>query len=429
MSRSASQIIGAGLTGALIGAAGGAALSSSLPGGGWPLGAAIGAVVLGLLSAWADATRTAGRPQPLAMRIASAAFLMAILGWLLELMLPDWSLWVPGVIIGTIVGVAGLRPRKVLLGIGVGALVGIGFQAWAPAVGWAWVAAATVVVYRLSAAFLWRGRDQIKVMGEQVAPDQLPFVVPFAEAGKHVGVDYLERYAITVGARFRHQPQDIGILASLDHLTGRGFEAAAVDPLIREFYEHTSRFTLSIVPEWKWWMRLPYRLYRETVARPLGQANAPFEIEEVQRGVISWIDTLDVDDDGVADVRAWVRAYQDGQPIYVGIYTVVGIDGANFVAVGFPLPSGSFTATLRPQNDEAGGLSLLSQTVSGPAGHYLSYVDPGGDLTTLRLSSFGEEIRVFLVDGDLKTEQRFSLGGVTFLILHYDIARSSGRAG
>jgi len=96
-------------------------------------------------------------------------------------------------------------------------------------------------------------------------------------------------------------------------------------------------------------MRLPYRLYRETVAKPLGQANAPFEIDEVQRGVISWIDTIDVDGDGRADFRAWVRAYENGEPLYVGIYTVVRIDDVAYVAVGFPLPAGNFTATLQPR--------------------------------------------------------------------------------
>ncbi|MEX1126131.1 MAG: hypothetical protein WD895_02055 [Acidimicrobiia bacterium] len=56
-------------------------------------------------------------------------------------------------------------------------------------------------------------------------------------------------------------------------------------------------------------------------------------------------------------------------------------------------------------------------------GHYLSFVEEGGLLTTVQLTAFGEEIDVF-VDGEMfKTEHRFSLGNVTFMTLYYDVAR------
>ncbi|MEX2651616.1 MAG: hypothetical protein WD473_04095 [Acidimicrobiia bacterium] len=422
MNRSAGQIVGAAVTGGLIGGLGGAALGSSHEQG-RVAGAVIGAVVLGLVSAWADATRRPGKPQPLLARIAAAAFIAAGVGWLLEWSLPAWPAWVPGSLIGAVTGLAGLRPIKVLLGAGVGALIGAVLALIDPEVGWPEVGALTVIVYRSLSAYLWRGHEQLRVIGERVAGADLPFVVPFSEATRHVGVDYLERYARSVGARYIHSPLDVGIVANFDELKGPSFDPSLVNPLVREFYEHTSRFTLSIVPEWKPWMRLPYRIYRETVAKPLGQANAPFEIEEVQRGVISWIDTIDVDHDGRADFRAWVRAYQDGEPLYVGIYTVVRVDDVAYVAVGFPLPAGNFTATLQPFNNRGNGLLLRSHTDLALPGHYLSFVEEGGLLTTLQLTAFGEEIDVF-VDGDaFKTEHRFSLGNVTFLTLHYDITR------
>lgn len=421
MKRSAGQVIAAAVTGGLIGAVGGAALGVS--GGKVLPGAVIGAAVLGLLSGWADATRRPGKPQPLVVRIASAALIGAGVGWLIDGALPSWPAWVPGVLIGAVTGLAGLRPSKVLLGAGVGVLTGVALALIVPDIGWPEVCAVTVVLYRSLSAYLWRGREQLKIMGERVTGADLPFVVPFSEATKHVGVDYLERYARAVGARYTHSPLDVGIVADFAELAGPSFDPSVVNPLIREFYEHTSRFTLSIVPEWRPWMRLPYRLYRETVAKPLGQANAPFEIDEVQRGVISWIDTIDVDGDGRADFRAWVRAYENGEPLYVGIYTVVRIDDVAYVAVGFPLPAGNFTATLQPFNNRADGLLLRSQTDLALPGHYLSFVEEGGVLTTLQLRAFGEEIDVFLEGDRFRTEHRFSLGNVTFMTLHYEITR------
>jgi hypothetical protein len=420
--RSATQIVAAGLTGGIIGAAGGAAVASAV-GADTSAGLALGAVTLGVVSAWADARRIPGHPQPAWVRILAAAFVAAVAGWLLDVVLPAWPAWIPYAIIGAGTGAAGFRPDKVLLGAIVGAGVGLVFDLTSPETGWAVPVAATVVVYRSVAVWWWRGRDQVRIMGEGMAVDQARYVVPFVEASAHVGVDYLERYARSVGARFIRDPPDIGIVESLDLLRGPGFDPDRAHPLIREFYEHTSRFTLSIVPEWKPWMRWPYRIYRATVARPLGQANAPFEIEEVQRGVVSWIDTIDVDHDGVTDLRAWIRAYQDGEPLYVGIYTVQEIDDVAYVAVGFPVPAGNFTATLAPANNRGDGLLLRSQADAPYAGHYLSFMDDAGLLTTLQLSAFGEEIDVFVSDGRLKTEHRFFLGGIPFLTLHYDMAR------
>ena len=90
---------------------------------------------------------------------------------------------------------------------------------------------------------------------------------------------------------------------------------------MREFYEHTTRFTLDIVPEWRPWVRPGYLLYRTLVARPLGQANVPMNQREALRGVRSRIDTIDCDGDGSGRARLDPLLRRHGAPIYVGIYT------------------------------------------------------------------------------------------------------------
>jgi hypothetical protein len=109
--------------------------------------------------------------------------------------------------------------------------------------------------------------------------------------------------------------------------------------------------------------------------------------------------------------------------LYVGIYTVVPIDGVAYVAVGFPLPSGNFTATLQPFNNRGDGFLLRSETDLPLPGHYLSFIEEGGLLTTLQFKAFGEEIDVFVEGGAFLTEHRFSLAGLTFMTLHYTITR------
>jgi hypothetical protein len=112
------------------------------------------------------------------------------------------------------------------------------------------------------------------------------------------------------------------------------------------------------------------------------------------------------------------------EPIYVGIYTTYRHDDRGYVSVGFPVPQGSFTATLAPRLRPDGGLVLTSLDHGGHPGHYLSYVDPSSrDLTTLSVPGFAEELNVY-VDGDeVRAEHAFRLFGLPFLILHYRIHR------
>ena len=196
-------------------------------------------------------------------------------------------------------------------------------------------------------------------------------------------------------------------------------------PLIREFYEHTSRFGLSIVPEWRNWMRPPYELFKLVVAQPLGQAAIPSNIREAQRGMVSTIDTISVDGGEEIDVRGWIRTFADsGKPIYVGIYTTFRHDDRGYVSVGFPIPGANFTATLLPRNSGDHDFLLTSKTDLEYPGHYLSSVDSERDaLTVLKLLSFEEQIHVYVTGGELRTDHTFSLAGQRFLNLRYEIAR------
>ena len=194
---------------------------------------------------------------------------------------------------------------------------------------------------------------------------------------------------------------------------------------MRQFYEHTTRFTLDIVPQWRAWVRPGYLLYRTLVARRLGQANVPMNQREALRGVRSRIDTITGIDEGSGDqvvVRGWIRSFADtDEPIYVGIYTTYRHDERGYVSVGFPIPYGSFTATLVPRRRNGGGLTLSSHG-NGHAGHYLTYVDPdSGALTTLAVHGFGEQLDVYVDEGELRAEHSFTIFGLPFLVLHYRI--------
>jgi hypothetical protein len=333
---------------------------------------------------------------------------------------------VAATVAGAVAGLLGLRPQKVLLGPAVGVATGLGLWALDPDTSAAVGATAAVVIFRIVSAAIFRD-PQVSLLAEQVTPAELPFVVPHVSTGRRVGTGYVRELAARYGGVYEPDASDVGIVASLDDLAGPEFDPAAVDPRVREFYEHTTRFSLDIVPRWRLWVRPGYLLYRNLVARPLGQANVPMNQRETQRGVRSRIDTISDPDEAVIDIRGWIRSFADtDEPIYVGIYTTYRREGRGYVSVGFPLPHASFTATLQPMLRPDGGLILTSQSDSGQTGHYLTYVDPdSGELTTAAVHGFAERLEVYIGEGELRAEHAFAIFGLDFLMLHYRMHRKS----
>jgi hypothetical protein len=419
------RLFDAGVWGAVLGAASGAVIGDAIDGVGAGLGAAIGAVVLAPLEAFASTRRAPGKPNPLWNRIISSALLMAIFGWVLGLIYGSGEPLLTAIISGAFIGVLGLRPAKLALGVLVGVALGLVFAAPASPPEPALVAAAVALAYRVLSAIAYRNRPLVRIMAEEVPAAELRYIVPFEARSRYVGADYVEQLAKVRGGTFRRNPPDVGILASLDNLDGPTFDADRVHPLIREFYEHTSRFKLSIVPEWRQWMKPGYELFKRVVAEPLGQAAIPSNIEEAQRGMVSTIDTISLGGDERIDIRGWIRTFADsGKAIYVGIYTSFRHEDRGYVSVGFPIPSANFTATLLPRNEGEHDFVLTSRTDLPFPGHYLSSIDRERDaLTVIKLLYFNERIHVYVSDGELKTDHSFSLAGQRFLTLRYEIER------
>jgi len=384
-------------------------------------GAALaGAVALGTSEAVARARQKEGEIPALWQRIAVSTALAAPLGWVAGRLTTAGPRTV-GTATGVVVGALGIRPQKVAMGPVVGAVIGQALSRRpAPA---AVVASSTVLAYRSLSALLFRDQ-QISLLADRVSAADLPFVVPRPARSRYVGTGYVRELAEELGARYTADAPDTGIVASLDALAGPLFDPGQVDPLVREFYERTTRFALDIVPTWQLWVRPGYLLYRTAVARPLGQASIPMNQREAQRGIRSRIDTVS-GVDGTVSVRGWIRSFaDDDEPIMVGIYTTYTHGDSGYVSVGFPVPEGSFTATLLPRSRPDRGLTLTSRANDGQAGHYLTYVDTTADeLTALAVHGFEEQLDVFVEDGALRAEHAFRIFRFPFLTLHYRITR------
>ena len=420
-----SRTASVGFAGAIGGLAG-AALTGHRGARTATVGAAAGAVGLGASEAVARARQRPGEIPALWHRIATSAALAAPLGWAAGHLTGAGPVGV-GTAAGAVAGALGLRPQKVALGPLVGAAVGRASAASPRVVPASVVASTTVLAYRVLSALLFRDA-QMSLLAERVREEDLPFVVPLEARSRYVGTGYVRALAEVIGGTYVADASDVGIIASLEELAGPELDPEAVDSRVREFYEHTTRFTLDIVPEWRVWVRPGYLLYRTLVARPLGQASVPMNQREALRGIRSRIDTIGMDRDDVMAVRGWIRSFADtDEPIYVGIYTTYRHDGRGYVSVGFPLPQASFTATLLPRARRGGGLVLTSRSDLDQPGHYLTYIDPATrELTVMEVHGFAEQLDVYVEDDELRAEHSFWIFGLPFLVLHYLIHPKSG---
>ncbi|HEY9378746.1 MAG TPA: hypothetical protein VIQ02_16840 [Jiangellaceae bacterium] len=411
---------------AAIGGLAGAALTGHRGPKAASLGVVAGAVGLGVSEAVARARQRPNEIPALWQRIATSTALAAPLGWAVGRLTNAGPVAV-GTATGALAGVLGVRPEKVVLGPLVGAATGRALAARVQPTPASVVASTTMLGFRVLSAAVFRN-PQVSLLAEQVPADQLPFVVPRESRTRYVGTGYVQGLAEVLGGTYVADAPDAGIVASLGELAGPDFDPAEVDPLVREFYEHTTRFTLDIVPKWRLWVRPGYLLYRTVVARPLGQANVPMNQREALRGVRGRIDTITPTQSNVVAVRGWIRSFaDDDEPIYVGIYTTYRHDDRGYVSVGFPLPHGSFTATLLPRARPGGGLVLTSHSALDHPGHYLTYIDPTtAELTALEVHGFAEQLDVYALDGDLRAEHAFSVFGLPFLVLHYRMHRKAG---
>jgi hypothetical protein len=407
---------------AVIGGGAGAALTAHRGARTAGAGVIAGAAGLAVSETVARARQRPGEIPPLWQRITMSAALTAPLGWAAGRLTPAESVSV-GTATATIAGLLGIRPQKVLLAPVFGAAVGRAFALRRPPVAAAIVATSTMIAYRLASALVFRDA-QLSLLAERVRAEELPFVVPREARSSYVGTGYVRDLAVTLGGSYVPDAADVGIVASLDELAGPDFDPTAVDPRVREFYEHTTRFQLDIVPQWRLWVRPGYLLYRTLIAQPLGQANVPMNQRATQRGIRSRIDTISLPDKEIA-VRGWIRSFADtDEAIYVGIYTTYRHGDRGYVSVGFPIPHGSFTATLQPRARTGGGLVLTSRSELPHPGHYLAYVDPDTrDLTALVVRGFAEQLDVYVDDEQLRAEHAFSVFGLPFLVLHYRMHR------
>ena len=214
-----------------------------------------------------------------------------------------------------------------------------------------------------------------------------------------------------------------GLLGSVGDLAGEGFDPYALAVPIVDFYEHTDHWRLEV---WSQWCPVAWPfgwLLSVLFSKRLQQLSMPLRPLDVAHGMDSRVTTVH-DEQGGQLGAAWLRTLRAaGQTVYSGFCGTPQLPrtARPSIRVAFPLPNGSITVFLRPDNGQNGRLLLTSPSARfGDNGAYLVVAEPDGLVGWARRIPLAERFEVWVdSDGVARTDHALDLWQVPIIRLHY----------
>ena len=225
------------------------------------------------------------------------------------------------------------------------------------------------------------------------------------------------------------EARDGGLVPSFTQLDGGGFDSAQLHPLVREFYEHTTAFTMDVWSKTYFPASIGLWLLVTTISRQVRQLNFPLSPLDSARGLSSEIISMRRRD-GSVKYTGWFRTLGAEQHVlYTGFYMTERAPEARgpCVKVVFPMPNGSATVILRPEHGPDGSLILDSSGKRfGDAGFYRLQARSESRLRVWYIKTLKEHFSVYVdPNGVLRCDHRVRFLGMPVLSLHYKMSRAT----
>jgi hypothetical protein len=220
-----------------------------------------------------------------------------------------------------------------------------------------------------------------------------------------------------------------GLIPDFEALRSESFDPSACHPLVRDFYEHTSDWTMDIWSRTRFPMNIGLWLMVTTISREVDQLNFPLTSIESALGVTSELISMRRPD-GQVRYTGWFRTLEStSRVLYTGFYMTESppLEAGPCVKVVFPMPDGNATVILSPELAEGGALVLRSagERMGGTGFYRLTRLD-AERLRVWQVTSLKETFRVY-VDGKgvPRCDHHVRFWGLPVLELHYKLSRSA----
>ncbi|TMQ05453.1 MAG: hypothetical protein E6J90_12575 [Deltaproteobacteria bacterium] len=228
------------------------------------------------------------------------------------------------------------------------------------------------------------------------------------------------------GLTIERDARDAGLVGDFGALRGADCDPDRLDPRIREFYEHTTRFAMDVWSQTYFPTSIALFLLVTTISRQVNQLNFPLSPLESARGMSSEIIALR-NPDGSLRYTGWFRTLgEQARVLYTGFYmTERAPHRGPCVKVVFPMPNGNATVVLAPQVEPDGALILDSTGVRfGDAGFYRIQSRGDGRARVWHIRTLRERFRVYVDDrGVVRCDHHVRFLGLPVLSLHYKIVK------
>ncbi|HHT7235721.1 TPA: YndJ family protein [Bacillus cereus] len=232
---------------------------------------------------------------------------------------------------------------------------------------------------------------------------------------------------VTVGERFLHSrglvdsKEYSGLVDKMSDFHSDTFDETKIPLSIIHFYEHTKEYHLQANINWARWFR-PFAFCYAKMSKRVGQIHLGMggKWEAMQGSIVSVKD----ESDGRENVRAWLRKNEEGQMIFVALYSKHAYKNETYMNIALPLPYSNMTGILKLCNDTNQLIitSKLRKSRKGDEGIYLHT-----RFFTICLPLAETFIIKEGTDQMLTANHRMWIFGVKFLEIDYEIKKIEGK--
>jgi hypothetical protein len=234
------------------------------------------------------------------------------------------------------------------------------------------------------------------------------------------------------GLALERRSSDGGLVPSFEMLRCDGFDPDKAHPLVRDFYEHTTAWSMDVWSKSYLPLNIGLYLLVATISRQVNQLNFPLSPLDTAAGIESEIISLR-EPSGNVRYTGWFRTLaQPPRVLYTGFYMVARAPRGTgpCVKVVFPMPNGNATVLLCPSLREDGSLVLDSGGKRfGDVGFYRVQARGADRVRVWRVRTLKEHFHVFVdAAGVLRCDHLVKFWGLPVLKLHYKMTRRAAAA-